>query len=65
MPRWLFCSLLCRGGFCRGLPHFHYCCAWPKRGGPQPVPLPPAVPAPVDKPYAGTSFAECGSHEPE
>jgi predicted metalloprotease with PDZ domain len=50
MPRWLFCSLSV-AAVCLTLTSATY---GQNSAGPQPVPLPPLVPAPVDKPYAGT-----------
>src|ERR1700747_2061041 len=53
MPRWLFCSRSVAAGF------WAVCLTFTSAygqnaGGPQSVPLPPLVPAPVDKPYVGT-----------
>jgi predicted metalloprotease with PDZ domain len=54
MPRWLFCSRFVAAifaTFCLALTSATY---GQNSAGPQPVPLPPPVSAPVDKPYAGT-----------
>ena len=53
MSRWLFCSLSVAAVFAAVCLTFATA-AHGQNAGPQPMPLPPAVPAPVDKPYAGT-----------
>ena len=54
MPRWSFCSLSVAAVFAAVCLTFTTAAHGQNAGGPQPVPLPPVVPAPVDKPYAGT-----------
>lgn len=53
MPRWLFCACSVAAVFavCLTITGASY---GQNAGGPQPVPLPSVIPAPVDKPYAGT-----------
>ena len=54
MPRWLFCSLSVAAVFAAVCLTFATAAHGQNAGGSQPVPLPPVVPAPVDKLYAGT-----------
>ena len=54
MPRWLFCSRSVAAVFAAVCLTFTSATYGQNSAGPQPVPLPPLVPAPVDKPYAGT-----------
>ncbi len=54
MPRWLFCSRSVAAVFAAVCLTFTSATYGQNAAGPQPVPLPPLVPAPVDKPYAGT-----------
>src|ERR1700739_4524342 len=54
MPRCLFCSRSVAVVFAAVCLTFTSATYGQNAAGPQPVPLPPAVPAPVDKPYAGT-----------
>ena len=65
MPRWLFCSSSVAAIFAAVCLTFTSATHGQNAGGPQPVPLPPVVPAPVDKPYAGTISLNSGSHERE
>ena len=53
MPRWLFCSRSVSAVFAAVCLAFTSA-TYGQNSGPQPVPLPPLVPTPVDKPYAGT-----------
>ena len=54
MPRWLFCSRPVAAVFAAVCLTFTSATYGQNSAGPQPVPLPPLVPTPVDKPYAGT-----------
>ena len=54
MPRWLFCSHSVAAILAVVCLTFTSAAYGQNAGGPQPVPLAPVVPAPVDKPYAGT-----------
>ena len=54
MPRWLFCSRSVAAVFAAVCLTFASAAHGQNAGGPQPVPSAPVVPAPVDKPYAGT-----------
>ena len=54
MPRWLFCSSSVAAILAAVCLTFTSATCGQNAGGPQPVPSAPVVPAPVDKPYAGT-----------
>src|ERR1700722_10015199 len=54
MPRWLFCSFSVVAVFASVCLTFTSAMYGQNSASPQPVPLPPLVSAPVDKPYAGT-----------
>ena len=54
MPRWLFCSSSVAAILAAVCLTFTSATYGQNAGGPQPVPSAPVVPAPVDKPFAGT-----------